>query len=135
MIIIKPGINSCVFTLNEKFDFFNPSPSLYPDLYYFFRLTNSLNGSEVVFTSNKDDSLYPNRYNQFDITVAIGTQSTDPHNAIIGLTGPNEDYLSQWTYEVWACSGPMPLSGTISLPISGSYSPVLIEGGRALYKI
>ena len=135
MIILKPGSNMPVFTLNEKFGFFSPSVETYPDLYYFFKLTNDLTQNEILFTTNQDQSLTPERYNQFMITIYSGTQSTDPYNAVIGLTGPNEDYLSQWQYEIWACSGPMPLSGTISLPTGGTYSPAKLESGRALYKI
>ena len=62
-----------------------------------------------------------------------GTASIDPYNASIAVTGSNYDYKSQWEYEVWACAGPMPLTGTISLPTGASYSPAKLERGKMLF--
>lgn len=134
MITLETGPNMPVFTLNEKFDFFSPSVGTYPDLYYCFKITNDFTQNEIYFTSDQDQSLSPQRYNQFMINVETGTASVDPYTAVIGLTGPNNDALSQWQYEVWACSGPMPLTGTISIPFGASYSPALVEAGRMLFK-
>jgi hypothetical protein len=133
MITLKPGTNMPVFTLNEKFDFFSPPVGTYPDLYFCFKITNDLTQDVIYFTSDQDQSLSPQRYNQFMVNVETGTASVDPHIAVIGLTGPNNDSLSQWQYQVWACSGPMPLTGTISLPEGGTYSPALVESGRMLF--
>ena len=135
MIILKPGLNSSVFTLNEKYDFYTPSVSAYPDLYFLFRIKNQLTQEELYFTKNgnQDISPSPERYNEFIISVTT-SNTFDPHIGEIGLTGSNEDYLSQWSYEVWGCSGPMPLSGTVSLPTGGTYSPALLEEGRMLFK-
>jgi hypothetical protein len=89
----------------------------------------------LCFTKNgnQDISLSPQRYNEFIISVTT-SNTFDPHIGEIGLTGSNEDYLSQWSYEVWGCPGPMPLSGTVSLPIGGTYTPALLEEGRMLFK-
>lgn len=139
MIILKPGLNSCVFTLTEKFDFYNPSVGSYPDLYYYFRLINSLTQYEIDFTIDSQNDFGDGiRYNAFHIDINNPLYGTYPYTenfGCIGLTGPNEDYLSQWQYEVWACSGPMPDTGTVSLPTGGTFSPALLESGRALYKI
>jgi len=133
MIILKPGLNSSVFTLNEKYDFYTPSVSAYPDLYFLFKIKNQLTQDEILFTSDQDISPSPERYNEFVISVTT-SNVYDPHIAEVEFFGPNEDYLSQWSYEVWGCPGPMPLSGTISLPEGGTYPPALLEEGRLLFK-
>lgn len=130
MIVLKPGTNYVSFTLVEKYDFYTPSVSSYPDLYFTFKIKNELNENEIYFTSNFDISLLPNRLNTFNIKVETSpTASVDPYNAEIILSGLNEDYLSQWNYEVWGCQGPMPTSGTIS--ITGTAS--LLETGKMLF--
>ena len=137
MIILKPGLNSCVFTLNEKFDFYTPSVGSYPDPYYYFKLTNDLTGNTIEFTSANDNGDGV-RYNDFFIDINnpfYGTYPYIPNYGCISMTGSNDDLLSQWQYEVWGCSGPMPDTGTVSLPTGGTYSPALLESGRALYKI
>lgn len=127
MLKLTTGTNSSVFTLTEKFDFYNPSVTTYSNLYYTFKITNDLNGSEIYFISD-DISNHPERMNKFMINV---TQSNTPDlfNGQIGLWGMNDDDGSQWTYEVFGCEGPKPTSGTISVPVSG----VSLERGRMIY--
>ena len=135
MITIKPGINACYFTLNDRFTEYAPSPSAYPDLYFVFRIQNRLTESEILFTQDANQDLGDGtRYNKFLISVTCSaTASVDPNSGSIALTGANEDYLSQWNYEVFACAGPMPLSGTVSIPTNPTYPSVVVETGRMLF--
>jgi len=135
MITMKPGINACCFTLNERFGEYSPSPSAYPDLYFLFRIENRLNGNEILFTQDSNQDLGDGaRYNKFLISVTCSaTASVDPNSGFIAIAGENEDYLAQWNYEVYACSGPMPLTGTVSIPDNPSYPPVVVESGRMLF--
>lgn len=141
MITLKPGINTeIVFTLKEKYDFYTPSVATYNDLFYYFRITNKLSGKEIDFalTAAVDVSPAQNRYNEFVITVtASATASTDANQNWINpgyniwLYGENNDFPSQWNYEVWGCEGPMPTTGAISFP-TGTAS--ILENGRLLFK-
>lgn len=127
MLKLTTGTNSSVFTLTEKFDFYTPSISTYNPLYYTFKITNELNGSEIYFISD-DISNHTDRYNKFLINV---TQSNTPDlwNGQIGMWGLNDDDGSQWIYEVFGCEGTKPTSGTISVPESGR----ILETGRMIY--
>jgi hypothetical protein len=140
MITLNPGINTeVVFTLKEKYDFYTPSVASYNDLFYYFRITNKLSGNNIDFAllSTVDVSPAPDRYNEFVITVtASATASAGANGGWINLGyniwlyGENNDFPSQWNYEVWGCVGPMP-SGPISFP-TGTAS--LLEEGRLLFK-
>ena len=135
MITMKPGINACYFTLNDRFVEYTPSPSAYPDLYFVFRIQNRLTENEILFTQDTSQDLGDGtRYNKFLISVTCSAAaSIDPNNGSIALAGQNEDYLAQWNYEVFACSGPMPLSGTVSIPDNPTYPSVIVETGRMLF--
>jgi hypothetical protein len=135
MITMNPGINACYFTLNDRYDEYTPAPSTYPDLYFVFKIENRLNGNEILFTQDKNQDLGDGtRYNKFLISVTCSaTASVDPNAGFIAIAGENEDYLAQWNYEVFACSGPMPLSGTVSIPDNPTYPSVIVEAGRMLF--
>ncbi len=128
MLKLTTGTNSTVFTLTEKYDFYDPSVGTYIDLYFLFKITNDLNRNEILFIS-EDVSPFVDRYNQFYISV---TQSNTPDvwNSQIGLFGINDDDGSQWTYEVFGCQGPKPTSGTLSIPTEARS----LETGRMIYK-
>lgn len=142
MIILRQGTNEASFTLNEKFGFYDPSPSTYTDLYYVVNIKDDMSEYEQSFIllSTSDLSVSPERYNKFRINIT-GSSMSDPWSAsqsypIVGLTGPNEsNYDSQWTYEVYAMEGPAPISGTISLSPNGATAlgPAFLEKGRMLY--
>jgi hypothetical protein len=140
MITLKPGINTeVVFTLNEKYDFYTPSVATYNDLYYYFRITNKLNGNKIDFALSSAVDIGNNRANKFHITVTqSATASANANRGWVNsgyniwLYGQNNDFPSQWDYEVWGCKGPMP-SGDIYFPVSGSNPPRLLEIGRVQF--
>lgn len=135
MITMNPGINACYFTLNERFGEYSPAPSTYPNLYFVFRIENRLTGNEILFSQDSNQDFgNGTRYNKFLISVTCSASaSIDPNIGSIAIAGENEDYLAQWNYEVWACAGPMPLSGTVSVPNNPTYPSAIVEEGRMLF--
>ena len=138
MLILRPGTNDAVFTLTEKFDFYQPSVSTYNDdpvrtgPFYIFKTTNQLNSQTINILLGPDVSTDPNRYNMFDITIIQGTGS-NPINAEIELYGLNDDDGSQWDYEVWACDGPSPTQ-SVDINWGTTYSyPRIVEVGKMIY--
>jgi hypothetical protein len=141
MIMLKPGTTDAVFTLNEKFGFFSPSVYTYTDLFFYFRFENELNYSVIDFSKTSLLDLGDGtRYNKFAIsstfsaTASAGTNETWDRTYDIHLFGENNDLGSGWNYTIWACQGPVPLSGTISLPsMTQSTPPVIVETGRVRF--
>lgn len=141
MIMLKPGTNQAVLTLTEKFGFYTPSVSTYTDLFYYFRIENEMNQSVIDFSKTAlQDTGDARRYNQFAISVthsataSAGTNLTWNRTWDIHLFGQNDDLGSGWNYTVWACQGPVPVSGTISLPsMTQSNPPVVLETGRVRF--
>jgi hypothetical protein len=139
MIILKPGTNDAVLTLNEKFGFYSPNASTYGDLFYYFRIENELNHSTIDFAiSSLADTGDGTRYNKlpisvtFSATASAGTNETWGRPYTIWLYGNNNDFGAQWNYTVWACEGPIPDPGlTMSLPsLTQSNPPVIVEEGK-----
>lgn len=128
MIILKEGVNYPVFTFNENI------PVPYTDQYFLWKITNSLTQEEILFTNNIESSANPDRFNAFCIQIETGTASVeDLNHSILAFTASGQggygyDGLSQWTYEAYACQGPMPESGTISFPAIFS----AVENGRII---
>lgn len=84
MQIITRGIkNVVVLTLNEKTTLTNP--------YFLFEIKNKTNVIPYYFIA-ADVSLYPNRYNKFNIMEVTGTAT--PENTLIGniLLSSNGEY-------------------------------------------
>ena len=141
MVILNTGINEAVFTLNEKFGFYSPSVSSYTDLFYYFRIENELNHSVIDFSKTAlQDTGDGGRFNRFVVSVthsataSAGTNETWDRLYDIHLFGQNDDLGSGWNYTVWGCQGPIPLSGTISLPsMTQSTPPVILETGRVRF--
>lgn len=131
MLILRPGSNYGVFTLSEKFNFYNPSVSTY-ELYYILKVTNMLNEQSINILLGPDVSTNQDRYNKFSITVIQGINS-NPIDAEIGLYGLNDDNGSQWEYEVWACDGPSPTQSVV-IDFGTTYSyPRPLEVGKMIY--
>jgi hypothetical protein len=133
MIILTPGANDCVFTFDEMI--VSPYDSLL-NPYYLWKINNALTGEEVLFTipGAGDYSPNPERYNQFTINIATSSAGTyDPYLGYLAFTasgygGYGYDGLSQWSYDAFICEGPIPMSGTISLPATYSH----VESGRII---
>lgn len=140
MITLKPGLNTdVVFTLNEKFDFYTPSVASYNNKFYYLRITNKLNGQGIDFAlPSSADVGNGTRYNKFQITVTASATASIGANGDwvnpgynLWLYGQNNDFPSQWDYEVWGCNGPMPTSGNIYFPsLTSAQPPRLLETGR-----
>jgi hypothetical protein len=128
MIILKEGINTAVFTFNERI--VNP----YNDPYFLWRITNALTSEEILFTNNIEMSANPERFNAFSIEIlTAATASEDLNHSILaftasGLGSYGYDGLSQWKYDAWICQGPMPQTGTVSFPAVYSH----VESGRMI---
>lgn len=127
MIILKQGCNMPVFTFNERIS------TPYSNQYFLWKIKNALTEEEILFTNNFDFSPDTERYNRFQICVFTGTEQEDLNNSILcftasGLGGYGYDALSQWSYEAYVCEGPMPATGSISLPATHSF----VESGRII---
>jgi hypothetical protein len=131
MIILKEGVNYSVFTFNERI------VTPYNDQYFLWKITNSLTSEEILFTNNVDSSASPDRFNQFAIQIGITASSYEDLNQSVlaftasGQGGYGYDSLSQWTYDAYACEGPMPTTGTVSFPATFSF----VESGRILMSL
>lgn len=131
MIILKPGLNSPTFTLREKFNFFNPSCSIYT--YYILKLTNQLTHSDLLVIPTLISTGV--RYDQFNLTISTASNA-DVFTGNVSFIGINDDNGSQWVYEMWICDGIVPTGGTLSIPSgsTSSFEPRMLESGKMIYK-
>lgn len=107
--IEKNNVNNFVLTLTENSKLTNPN--------YLFEFQNDfVLKSDPIYWTSQDISLYPNRYNQFQLTESTTGSTTGGTNGIaLSLIG------GQYTYKVYESTG-------TTLSVSATTGRIVEEG-------